>query len=282
PLKDYMKMSSCFWSILPGGVLNSINKYLEMYYNLYGIRYEGIELRGKGKVAGFAAKIMKIFFIPKGSKQFQKWHKKLSKIKAIRSYSQWGDYHDSLLVSDNPRLCRIVEILKDLKCDSILELAGNAGKLSLLLHKDKVAKQIICTDLDTNAVDKLYSEIIKNKLQGIIPVKLDMLMPQTTYFTSLPSERFKSEVVLTLAVIHHLVLTNGYRLCDIFDIIKNYSTKHVLIEFMPLGLWTESNSTPAPEWYNEQWFEQEFLAHFKLLKKEQLEKNRILFVGGIK
>jgi hypothetical protein len=67
-----MKMTNPVWRCFPNALFVKISNYLEMYYNLYGIRYEGIGLRKKGKATEFVAQIMKKFFIPQGDKQFQK------------------------------------------------------------------------------------------------------------------------------------------------------------------------------------------------------------------
>ena len=53
---------------------------------------------------------------------------------------------------------------------------------------------------------------------------------------------------------------------------------------MPLGLYygDDNNIPEFPNWYNEEWFKSKFIHHFSFEKRLKLEKNRILFVGGIR
>ena len=47
----------------------------------------------------------------------------------------------------------------------------------------------------------------------------------------------KSDIVLAMAVTHHLILGQKLSIDFIFSQIKQYANKYVFIEFMPLGLW---------------------------------------------
>lgn len=104
---------------------------------------------------------------------------------------------------------------------------------------------------------------------------------------------FKSDIVVALAITHHLLLTQGFKIDEIFHKINLFSNKYVYIEFMPLGLWGGNiNIKPnVPSWYTKEYFEEKFKNHFTLLKKVTLESHmikgkkeahRILFVGKIK
>ena len=280
-LINMKKILSPLYHFLPRGIAFHLGKLLEMYYNLYGINYEGIERRNKSKVTSYVAKLVKATFIPDNKRQFIKWARRLRKLKAPQVPSQWGGYHDSVCIAEDLRFCKIADLLRELKCESIMELAGNAGEFSLYLLKHEIAKQIICTDLDYNAIDKLYIKISNNKLKGIIPAQLDLMEPKVLGFAKLPFERYKSDVVLALAVTHHLILSNGYHLRDILEQIAKYSKKYFFIEFMPNGVWIKGQEVSVPEWYNEKWFEDEFRKYFVLNRRVQLEPNRILFVGEI-
>lgn len=91
----------------------------------------------------------------------------------------------------------------------------------------------------------------------------------------------KSDIVMALAVTHHLILTQQYQINDIFNTLKSYSNKYVFVEFMPLGLWNGHNNPTVPDWYTVDWFKEHFEKYFKLLKIDHYEKNRILFIGEI-
>jgi len=54
------------------------------------------------------------------------------------------------------------------------------------------------------------------------------------------------------------------------------------VEFMPLGLFDNVSAAPLPAWYTRDWFRAEFSRVFDLRLEEQLEPNRVLFVGAIR
>jgi hypothetical protein len=64
--------------------------------------------------------------------------------------------------------------------------------------------------------------------------------------------------------------------------LKKYSNKYVMTEFMPMGLWDGKTAIPYPAWYTTDWFRENFSKHFDIIKEEQLEENRILFFGKIR
>jgi hypothetical protein len=95
-------------------------------------------------------------------------------------------------------------------------------------------------------------------------------------------DRLRSDAVIALGVLHHLILTQRFHPREILAKIASYSREYVLVEFMPLGMWTEKKSQPPPNWYTQEWFHQIFAETFDLISVEELQKNRTLFVGRLK
>jgi hypothetical protein len=98
----------------------------------------------------------------------------------------------------------------------------------------------------------------------------------------LPSERFKSDVAIALALTHHLLLSQGYDIDDILKNVSAYARKYVFVEFMPLGLWVTGQKPNVPDWYTPDWFRQSFVKFFDLILEEKLRVNNILFVGKVR
>jgi len=161
---------------------------------------------------------------------------------------------------------------------SMVELGGNQGVLSSLVARNSSVERIVCTDLDDNAIDKLYLRI-RGREQPITPAVLDCVCPVVTPRTTHPVQRFQCEAVVALALTHHLVLTEHLDLDHISAAIGAFASKYVVVEFMPLGLADAWGSLPTPPWYSEEWFVRAFEKHCAIVMREQLEANRILFVG---
>jgi predicted methyltransferase len=91
-------------------------------------------------------------------------------------------------------------------------------------------------------------------------------------------------LVISLALLHHLLLSQGFSIEDILIELKKYTKKYICIEFMPRGLWTvkKGDNYKVPEWYNLEWFKIEFEKQFRILHYEQIETNHVVFLGIIK
>lgn len=200
--------------------------------------------------------------------------------------SSWQSYHQNFYTKDDitvysERFLRIVELIKNtVDINSVIDLAGNEGFFSQLIRKDLKLENIILADYDENAIDSAYNRFKEKKIAGIHTVLLNFMFANDLEGTG---KRLRSDLAIALAVTHHLLLTGGYTLPAIFERLKLYSKKYVMIEFMPVGLWNGAKEYPkVPEWYTIDWFRSSFEAYFDLIVEEKLEVNRVLFFGKIK
>lgn len=179
----------------------------------------------------------------------------------------------------SPRFRRILEIVRELQAGSVLELGGNQGWLARQLC-DVIAGSVICTDADEEAVDRAHLAAATDR-HTMHTAVLDFVYPQVSSFGLSPQSRIRGDLVLALAVSHHILLSQQVAIGRFFEAVRGFADRYVMIEFMPLGLWNGKVSPPLPSWYNVQWFRDEFCRHFTLLREERLEENRVLFVGSI-
>ena len=213
--------------------------------------------------------------------------KKIEKINDKSSETVWGQYQGEYLC-ENSEIClserfnKIIEIIKTINIKSVIELGGNQGVFSEALIKNTKVKQIICTDYDEKAIDILYNRL-KNSNLKITPAILDIVFTNNVIFDLKPEKRFVSDVAVMLAVTHHLVLTQHIPLEFIMKVFSRYTKRYAIIEFMPLGLYggDDKKFPSIPAWYNEEWFKNNFKKYFRLITREQVEKNRVVFVGEL-
>ena len=227
------------------------------------------------------AKRRNLFLFTKVS--FSKLARKIQKVRKKGVRSTWGNYHDNYSVT--PRFATITDQLRNLPdCKSVMEFGGNSGFFSKVLLKECDFDHIICTDYDSNAIDKLYTELRETNEIRITPALLNFCQKVSQKYYPLSEEEFKSDIVCCLALTHHLFLTQGLSTDFVFERIKSHANKYVAVEFMPLGLYTPKydDTLALPDWYNEQWFAEGFERHFSLVSRTLLEKNRILYIGKIK
>lgn len=259
----------------------------------YSFRFiESIECKLiKKRFSGVLGKILcflkKLKILPFQKTKYYKLTRKINKLSQHKINTQWKNYHTEIEERANPletkRIDRIAQIVQEKKIKTVVELAGNQGMFSKYLLKNAGIQRAVCTDYDEEAVDLMYQ---KNKKSGLklTPIILDFIRTNEIANSKNAPARFKSEAVLSLAVTHHLILTQKIPLDYIFKTIAKYSSKYVFIEFMPLGLYNgdDNKTPPLPDWYNINWFRNNFVEYFNLEKEENLEKNRTLFFGTIK
>jgi hypothetical protein len=220
---------------------------------------------------------------------------------ASTNASTWADYQhgkSSLLADLKPhddnrfkRFFQVSELIgihaKDAK--TCVDLAGNGGLASLIISEAHPKLRCVNTDYDENAVDKSYALLKEYPGFRVESYLLNFMLPMDPDAVSI----FKSDIVLAMAITHHLLLSQGHSIRGIFEKISAYSKKYVFIEFMPLGLWGGDpvNKPPVPDWYTTAWFESEFLRHYKVLERKVieshliggvLEPHRVIFVGQLR
>lgn len=200
-----------------------------------------------------------------------------------RNKTLWSQYQDKYFNSDaiqtTERFDTILEYINNLKnIDSVLDVAANRGLVPVLLNRNLGFKKIIHLDYDVNACNAAYLYYKANNLP------IDIIC--TSFFelalNNMLRERLRSDLVLGLAISHHLLLSQFLSISTIFSVFSDLSNKYVVIEFMPLGLWNGETAPPLPEWYNLDWFRINFLKYFDIIVERKIELNRIVFIGAKK
>lgn len=209
---------------------------------------------------------------------------KLFKKTYIEKQTFWKHYKKDLKkLVITPRYQRVIDKIKKYSPDakSFIDLAGNSGYFANWISEQTKIKEIISTDYDEMALEtgRLYYKDKKISFFALNFVE-----------RAKDAEVFKCDVLCALAISHHILLKNQYSINSFFCDLKKYSNKHVYVEFCPLGLWSQGCRIEVPEYYTEEWFEDNFKNFFKLIEKEVVNKviidgkelnHRILYVGEI-
>ena len=219
-----------------------------------------------------------------------------------KNKTYWSDYQKdiddlksfSLEFKGNPfiRFFMVIRLIKKYSCDAktLVDLAGNNGLFSVIsLKKLNYLRKIINIDYDYYSIGKSYEYFKGLKSKKLETYLLNFMLPMHSGVYN----NFKSDIVLALAVTHHLLLTQGFKVDEVFEKIGSFSSKYVYIEFMPLGMWggDKKIKPEVPEWYTQTFFEDAFKKQFKLISVQTIETHvingvtephRVLFIGEIK
>lgn len=233
----------------------------------------------------------------------QKYNKKLSKrsfeilldnlngvIKSLKWKSgntEWADYYsgDSYTQAGFKDKKELIEKYLDfIKPNVIWDFGANDGFFSRLASS-KGAFVLSC-DIDVSCVENNYLNVKKHNEQNIFPMFLDLTNPSPNIGWN-NSERLSlkkrgnPDVILALALIHHLAISNNLP----FSFISEYFSsvgKNLIIEFVPKDdkkvqtlLATRKDIFTN---YNQDNFEKEFSKFFKIQEKTEInDSKRILY-----
>lgn len=144
----------------------------------------------------------------------------------------------------------VFKIIENIKPKRVLDIGGNTGWFSILAAR--LGAEVISIDVDESSSDSLYLYTKSNKLQ-ILPLVLsfDNLTkeiwgavynyPEYEHrdFKSNPlylpaTRRFKSDLVLCLGLLHHLILGEGKTTRQIFQVLSALTINALLLEFISL------------------------------------------------
>lgn len=281
PHVDFYRFKYCFLRVMSSGIIKRIGEFYYKYKRIYSISDEKI-------IAKFPKGLLKIFLylkkkraFPFAKVNFQALEKPLKKL-TFSSMTQWGNYHIDAgfygakgEIELTPRMRKVLDFIERYKPKTILELAGNQGILSRCMEKMDGVESVICSDYDDQAIDQLYTHLI-NKKTKVMPLVLDFMLPYSNGNLTPPYQRINSELVVALAITHHLLLTQKFDVEFIIDTISKYTTKYLIIEFMPLGLFDGVSAPPIPEWYHCDWFIKALENKFKILEEIEIESNRTM------
>jgi hypothetical protein len=161
----------------------------------------------------------------------------------IRSFSfsssgVWSNYYKEASTR-NEYLSSKKEIIKnwisDLPIQTAFDAGANEGEFSELLQNK--CNHIISADLDHSSISKLYNTCKQKSVSNILPLLIDLSNPSPALGANnqeRPSflSRIKVDIVLALALIHHLAIGKNIPF-NLISEMFHHITKYLIIEFVP-------------------------------------------------
>ena len=212
----------------------------------------------------------------------------IKKLTLDKAETEWGDYYSKTNYSEKSfeqKKELISEMISEINPLNVWDLGANTGVFSRLASSKNI--DTVSFDIDAIAVEKNYQKILRDSETHLLPLQIDLTNPSSNmgWHNSERLSFFKrgpGDLVLALALIHHLAISNNlpfYRIVDFFSEISN----HLIIEFVPK---TDSqvqklliNREDIFDEYSKENFELSFKKHFELLKCIKLkESERFLYL----
>ena len=165
----------------------------------------------------------------------------LSKWEKPHQYkSHWSTYYENDIESQEyleDKEATIRKWLENLKPKSVLDLGANTGKFSFIAAD--YAERVISIEGDEKCVDEIEEKIsIKNS--NIYTLIGNIAEPSPTIGflnsgTDSISKRGCSDVVLGLALVHHLHIRNRLSFDQICLMFASLSNEYLIVEFVPIN-----------------------------------------------
>lgn len=199
----------------------------------------------------------------------------------------------------------VYEVLKSSKPKTVLDIGSNTGWYSILAAR--LGSNVVAIDVDENCADLLYMRAKQDKLP-ILPLVIDItrligdVLPLT--YENEPSlslidgefplvlsedKRFKCDLVLALALIHHLTLGKGFSFGQVVKILNTFTGGCLIVEFVSLddklitadpGFFPSFYANPNSfNWYTLENFVFELKSVFgNVIVKKSYPESRVLLV----
>ena len=212
----------------------------------------------------------------------------VSGLKPKSNRSAWDDYYtDTVLGADYlaAKEKAVRALADEAEFNTVLDLGANDGLFSLLL-KDK-AEYIIATDADSNCINALYKITRLQKIKNILPLVSALHTPSPAIGwanaerTSL-TQRLKADLVLALALVHHLAISNNLPLDHIAQRLQGMG-EWLIIEFVPKSDVKTQQLLASREDifhnYSYEKFKESFAQKFDILREDNIgDSGRIIFL----
>jgi ribosomal protein L11 methylase PrmA len=204
--------------------------------------------------------------------------------------TEWGDYYEDTNYSSDSMSGkeRLIDSLVKTHVgdnETIHDVGGNTGKFSRLVASS--GRYVLSHDIDELAVERNYLYNKKNGIKNVLPLVLDLGNPTPGLGWTLAErdsliQRINSDVIMALALIHHIVISNNVPMAALAKFFYILASK-LIIEFVPKEdsqvkrlLATREDIFPR---YDIEQFEIEFGRYFTIVDKRSIQDTeRTLFV----
>lgn len=199
------------------------------------------------------------------------------------NYYAFTNYTDSAMEHKRQIVAEMIDEVRN-SCTTAIDLGANNGAFSSLCA-ERGFKTIAC-DIDPAAVERAYLACKKSQQIKVLPLLMDLTNPSPAVGWNLHErdsffDRFQSDLVLALALIHHLVIGNNTPLPMVFELFARLG-RFVIVEWVPKEDSQVQKMMRARkdifETYHLDTFRKSLANRFEIIRETQIaETERILF-----
>jgi hypothetical protein len=152
--------------------------------------------------------------------------------------TEWGNYYDITNYSDaafEHKKQLVGEWAARLNPALVWDLGANNGVFSRVAGQ--TGAYVVSSDVDPTAVEQNYRQVKSEKTGNLLPLLLDLTNPSPSIgWANQERDAFggrgPADMVLALALVHHLAISNNVPLPQLADFLSKWG-KWLVIEFVP-------------------------------------------------
>ena len=212
----------------------------------------------------------------------------IKSLKFPNIYTEWGNYYNNTNYSTkafDEKKHVVNNFIDKIAPKTICDLGANRGDFSRIASSKNI--QTLSFDIDPIAVEDNYLYAKKNNEKFILPLRQDFnnLSPSIGFMSNERTgflDRFKVDMVMALALIHHLAISNNLPFKNIASFFAKLGN-HLIVEFIPkqdskVQILLSSREDIFSN-YNQENFETSFKEFFDIIDTIQLKDSaRILYL----
>lgn len=203
----------------------------------------------------------------------------------------WASYGDQSSYSDAGQADKerlVAEYLATVDAESVWDLGGNVGIFSRIAAAKDIP--VVSIDSDPGAIDLNYRQMAESDERNLFPIVADLTSPSPAMGWNNREvksliERGPAGLVLALALIHHLAISNNTQFEQLAAFFRSLG-RCLLIEFVPpddpmvkrlLGM--RNHTFP---WYTQAEFEAAFGQYFRIERTDSIvdSKRRLYLMSS--
>ena len=202
--------------------------------------------------------------------------------------TEWADYYDATNYTDAAtaqKLKLVAAYLAECRPGTVWDLGANTGRFSQLAAL--AGAETVAFDIDPACVERHFRDLTRGGERRILPLLMDLGNPSPalgwdhTERTSLLG-RGPADLVMALALVHHLAIANNLPLGRIASFFRQASP-NLIVEFVPKSDSQVQRLLAGREdvfpHYTQAEFEAAFAGHFTIARAERIqESDRTLYL----
>jgi SAM-dependent methyltransferase len=197
--------------------------------------------------------------------------------------STWSDYEQENSYSaeiERSKVALVEDAIRQFGAERVLDVGCNTGRFSLVAAK--CGASVVALDSDPVVVGRLWANARDNQMK-ILPLVMDFARPsaaigwrQAECMSFQERAAGKFDMVMMLALVHHLLVTERIPLSEIADAAAALTTQGLVVEFVgrddPMFQALLRGRGKLFEAYSRISFEAAFTRHFHIERSVQLGK----------